>query len=531
MREIKIQRLKAENVANLPVIDIPANGSNIIVTGQNGVGKSTIRKAIMWVLTGNTSDGEKLVPYGGDKMPLVELELSDGATIKKISKEISQKKGGRITYATTCYLNGIPVTLKDLNAQFEKYVPSKCLPILLNPFEFFALDTDTRREMLTALFGNVTDAQVFASDAALSEFDKENYPKIKSEIRRLKDKSKIIPAQIAVLTSQIKDIPDVTETREALRELRQQKIKLDLKLANWKETAEALKDTQSKIQMLNIDINQKQMRVQKLKVAIALQNEHLDQLRTSYRVAQTTTTCPTCGQEMPVGAINSKIDKITVEGKEIKAKQDDLQSRLVFAEEELAAARAELEKLVVSATSEYDELGEVSRQKDALQNEISALERELATVDYQQAQNAEFQKKIDALSASEKEVGKEISACEKQVLLAEKFTLRQAELITGAINSHFQYVKFKMFDTSKSGEIKNACTATLNQIPFELLSKGEKFKAALDILQALQNYYGVKFPLITDDAESYTSNSLLETGNQRIILQVVDGHRLNIEIF
>ena len=241
--------------------------------------------------------------------------------------------------------------------------------------------------------------------------------------------------------------------------------------------------------------------------------------------------CPTCGQEMPSALKDSRINKIIVEGTKIREELEAAKSRLAKAEEELSALQAEFEKLMDSANVEYDELTELSRQKDALQREISALERELATADYQQAQNAEFQKDIEALSAREKEVGKEITECEKQILLNEKFVLRQADLITDAINSHFQYVKFKMFDVSKSGEVKNTCQATINGVPFELLSKGEKMKAALDVLQTLQKYYQVEFPLIIDDAESYTSNSIEEMpDNQKFILQVAEVQNLKIAL-
>ena len=531
MTKVVITRIKAENIANIPALEINPDGADVFITGKNGAGKTTIRKALMWTFTGSTSDGEKLVPYGVDKMPLVEIEMYDGAVTSKISKEmVLSKKGERISYTANCYLNGLPVMLKDFNAHFEQYAPLKALPLLLNPFEFFKLNTDTRREMLTALFCDVTDEQVLASNESLAEFDKANFPHVKNIIRTLRKEVQDIPARISTLASKIKDIPDFAESREKLRELRQQKAKVELKLGNWQETVKTLKSTQSKISSLNLEITRKQARVQELKIEVATKAASREELLTMYHAAQTDTNCPTCGQEMPSALKDSRINKIIVEGTKIRGELEDAKSRLAKAEEELSALQAEFEKLMDSANVEYDELTELSRQKDALQREISALERELATADYQQAQNAEFQKDIDALSAREKKVGKEITECEKQILLNEKFVLRQADLITDAINSYFQYVKFKMFDVSKSGEVKNVCTATMDGVPFELLSKGEKMKAALDVLQTLQKYYQVAFPLIIDDAESYTSNSILDLENQKFILQVAEIQHLKITL-
>ncbi len=103
-------------------------------------------------------------------------------------------------------------------------------------------------------------------------------------------------------------------------------------------------------------------------------------------------------------------------------------------------------------------------------------------------------------------------------------------MITESINANFESIKFKMYEILKNGEVRNICEATLNGVPYRNLSKGEKLKAALDFVKTMQKVSGVMFPLMIDDAESYTSNSLIEVPNQKIQFKVEEGQSLKIEV-
>ena len=75
MVKYTITKFTARNVANLRDITFETDG-DVIITGQNGAGKSTIKKALMWVLCGTTSDGEKLINPNFNALPFVEITLS-----------------------------------------------------------------------------------------------------------------------------------------------------------------------------------------------------------------------------------------------------------------------------------------------------------------------------------------------------------------------------------------------------------------------------------------------------------------------
>lgn len=103
-------------------------------------------------------------------------------------------------------------------------------------------------------------------------------------------------------------------------------------------------------------------------------------------------------------------------------------------------------------------------------------------------------------------------------------------MIEDAINSKFEFVKFKMFETLINGTVKEICEPMIDGVPYDDgLNRGAKFKAALDILRTLQKFYSIELPIFIDDAESYTSNSFVELPNQIFLLKVSEGD-LKIEV-
>ena len=82
-----------------------------------------------------------------------------------------------------------------------------------------------------------------------------------------------------------------------------------------------------------------------------------------------------------------------------------------------------------------------------------------------------------------------------------------------------------MFKELKSTDgLEECCEPMINGVPYSSsLSKGERLKAALDILNTLQKFYGVEMPVFIDDAESYTNNSRMNLPNQVIYLKAAEG--------
>jgi len=78
---MKIFEVKSENFKRLSVVDITFDGKGVIITGKNGVGKSTFIDAIYTTLTGKDVPPDP-VQTGKDKAKnTVKIKDDDGNII------------------------------------------------------------------------------------------------------------------------------------------------------------------------------------------------------------------------------------------------------------------------------------------------------------------------------------------------------------------------------------------------------------------------------------------------------------------
>ena len=525
MKKFRITGIAAGNIANLTSVYVKPEG-NIIVTGQNGAGKSTLAKMILWTLTGSTADGEKLIPINGGGYPYAEVELTDGTVYTKFRKEIVQKidRNGKISRTTDCFMNGLPVGLKDFQEYFNRYVPQDIFQILIGLGNFFQLKSDVQRTILTENLAYIDDNEILncAEFANLKTIDAEQMKKLKLKIE---SDLKKIPAKIEVLTSQMKEVADDRITLESeVAELEKEYTEVTNIFSRSQEMIKSIEEPRKKLRQAEFELSNLEREYRVGSEKIAADKKTLEQLRQDYQDVKD--TCPTCGQNIKGEHVKKIRESIALKGKnlaaQIKADEEKI-TEIIARGKVLRNEVSEFTSQVESQSYDTSELDSASKRMKKLRDEISTRQAQIANINAQLERNAENQRVINELMSQEKTLGQELTNCEYQLDLIKKFISRKMELITDAINSHFQFVQFKMFDTLKNGEIKNICEATLNGVPYSQLSKGEKFKVALDLLNTFQNHFGVMFPLIIDDAESYTSNSLIEIPNQKIILKAVEG--------
>ena len=172
------------------------------------------------------------------------------------------------------------------------------------------------------------------------------------------------------------------------------------------------------------------------------------------------------------------------------------------------------------------ELKELEEQIATIRNEISDRQKKFAAIE----QNEDIDTRVNELKDREKALGKMYSNLEAQLFLTEEFLRAKVRATEDNINSHFKYVRWKMFDQRINGALEECCEPLIDGVPFsDGLNKGSRMKAALDINNALSDYFGIVLPVIIDDCESYTS--LPETKAQLIKL-IADGNHdaLSVEI-
>ena len=144
---MRIKHLHLENFCGLKEFDSDFS-DRTLVSGKNETGKSTVRNAIFYVLTGKLADGsaaDGIRPCDKNGEPInfvdivVELETEHegrNITFKKVQhqKWVSHRGSNEKSYEgdeTLCEINGVPKKIKDYEygIQFASfYMPGNFVP-------------------------------------------------------------------------------------------------------------------------------------------------------------------------------------------------------------------------------------------------------------------------------------------------------------------------------------------------------------------------------------------------------------------
>lgn len=106
------------------------------------------------------------------------------------------------------------------------------------------------------------------------------------------------------------------------------------------------------------------------------------------------------------------------------------------------------------------------------------------------------------------------------------------KLLEDAINMKFAPIHFKLFEQQLNGNWKETCYIMYEGRTWDELSQGERIKAGLYIIKALQRHYNFKAPVIIDEHESVAGTKELplpELDCQVIRLYHVPEKELTIE--
>lgn len=273
--------------------------------------------------------------------------------------------------------------------------------------------------------------------------------------------------------------------------------------------------------------------------------------------------CSYCGQEYPDDKkeqLRADFDShkaeelklITNNGNLFKGKLDknkkilkDLQKELSQHKESLEilnTAIADLEKQLselpqeidVSATEEYKALEQqIAEKEEAMHkaNDISAVKAELKaqeTTLRQQLSECESQiaksdttadeQRLEELRKSKIDSEQNKTNAEKILDLLDELDKAKNEALTEAVNSHFELVKWQLFEYAKNGNYKSCCIPTVDgkSILTTMSNKGNRILGRVDICNSIQKISGISVPIILDDSES------LDEQNQKKVAEMVD---------
>lgn len=570
---MKINRISWQNYRGISDGEIVADTHDVLITGRNGSGKSTIASVLPFVLFGADANKSKryedgLLPTDDGLVHAAEVEFDDGLTLRR--EYFWARQGNR----QKLFVDGSEVKAKEFDAQVA-LLTNGAGQLMFSPFAFCNMHPNDQRALLMKLFCRGVET----IDEKISQILRGRSPDkfisdAKRDLNRLtKDATGIAPA-IDELERQLADAPPNIDAK--LADIEQNLT--DLSLLRKKILDEEPSDTQKHLHDELIAARAKRDDIltaqaadnpardladveshlayhQDLDRELAFNNaeyqKRLAELREDYRLVKTSEPgkCPTCGQDMPldkfVAIRDAKLAALSADGQKVAELLSQSESALATNKDiltDLTKRKAELTARVQQQDANPDtrladvnaQINEISthldrvkaEERDRRNDKLAKISREVTDLTQLQTRLTDFGKlrqRIQALRDEERNLNEQIATLDYQIATVKDFLFARIKRVESNVNGHFHHVNFKLFDVLiTTGEIKPTCEPMLDGVPYSSLSKGERLKAALDIFHTLQEVYNVQLPLFIDDAEAYTANSFLGMPNQKFTFSVAE---------
>lgn len=236
--------------------------------------------------------------------------------------------------------------------------------------------------------------------------------------------------------------------------------------------------------------------------------------------------------------LTSEISKLTDELEQIKTSLDAENKNLeAIPKEPDLSGNAEYQQILISIKEKEQELNSLDDGEEAkkqLSEQLSGKKQELTAVNQKIGEannNARIDEQIEKLQESQKQYAQ--SKADAQMILDELKSLSMAKntALEDAVNKYFDGVKVKLFDTQKNGEVVDACIwyvqdkdgnwkKLIGNANTALMMKGK-----ITIMDDLQKFYGVSYPIFVDCAAELDNSSLsgIKADAQLILLKVAEG--------
>jgi len=214
-----------------------------------------------------------------------------------------------------------------------------------------------------------------------------------------------------------------------------------------------------------------------------------------------------------------------------KSEKEEQEAKLKGLESQLAALPVEID---VTGSEEYKSLEkQIAEKEQAMHkaNDISAIKAELKAQETdlrQQLSDCENQiaksdtsadeQRLEELKKTRLDSEQNKANAEKILALLEELDKAKNEMLSEAINSHFELVEWQLFELAKNGNYKSVCIPKVDgkSILTTMSNKGNRILGRVDICKSIQRISGISCPIFLDDSES------LSTDNQKRVAGMVD---------
>lgn len=529
------KHIRIENFCGLNVFETDFFNKTL-VSGFNKEGKSTIRNAILWVLTDKLSDnssaGDNIRPHDtdGNRIDNVEIRVDltievDGSeyTLTKIQKQKWVKKRGTDTAdfqgnENLYEISGVPKKAKD----FEQFIndnicPTAELPFCINANAFLSLDSKKRRAKVLGLAKSFTDDDVIATDSRFEELRAdlkvgtidELMKRSKQTISALKKTQSEIPVRIAELSNQVieydfsaleleknslnEQLASVEEKEKQAADIKEQimKAKFDLNEIEQKIKADEkdkrhdsemeLMEFKNTLNTINSNLAIHNDAMQRSEVIVFNNEKAISEAENQLTLARgkifddSNLICPTCGRAYPA-------EKAEEMRSRFENNRKEEMNRLVDYIESLKNSIAEAKNKVQAAKSEmeYD-----AGAKKSIEAKIKAMEEKLSKMIFEKVDdNEQYKAKKAEIDALMQKVG------------VSTFELEKAE-----IGAKIAEIDHKLAQV----EANNRLDERIGQLKEEQKVVGQNVLKQERMIALLEDYSKAKIALLEDSVNQYFS--------------------------
>ena len=519
------------------------------------------------------------------------------------------------------FIDGVPVKLKEYKDRVNGICEESVSKLLTNPRYFNEiLSWQDRRKMLLEVCGNVSDEDVIRANAerqpAMAELpgiigkhSMDDYKKIvasrRSEINKELEK---IPVRIdeikgsMVETRSLNEIEAEIKLNEALLTEKQRTLSEVRNGGNAAVLTSRIRDIENQIREIDGKVMDAQLvenrkrneeggRLHKIAmdasnrigVARAKKLDLNSLLRVAKAEAETreservrlaadwyaeddkvftfeqSSTCPTCGQELPeeqLEAARTKAlesfnlakaeakRKINETGMAVLKRRDERNEEARRYEAELATLEIEIQTLQAEADAAENARKEFEKSKpdpfqpvasperDALLRQKADIEAQIKNAEVsteestrdiraqivgieahisnlsrehlQHQANQRIDARVKELSERERELAAEYEKLEGHLYLIEQFIRARVGMLEEQISGSFSTVRFKLFENQINDGLKECCIATVNGVPYWSANNAARINAGIDICNTLAAHFGKTLPGFIDGAETIT---------------------------
>jgi DNA repair exonuclease SbcCD ATPase subunit len=354
-------------------------GSNTLIIGSNGAGKSTILDALTFVLFGKAFrkiNKPQLLNSTNEKDCLVEIEFSIGTINWKVVRGIKPA-------VFEIYRDGSALNQQSSSADQQKFLEQTVLKMNYKSFTqivilgssnfvpFMQLSAQGRREVIEDLL----DIKVFSTMNTL-----------------IKDKMRIYKEDIGVLELKKESLKDKVEMQKGFIEELENRGKQNIEdknisILSFTEDIGNLIDDNEKLEKEVVSFQSELEKFsnasENLRKMGNLKGKLSQKVRTitdEHKFFNENTTCPTCTQQIDDEFRKTKIDEAKDKAKELQEGYGELENAIKL-EEKREENFSNISKKIVYLNQEISKnntkISEYTRQIKKLENEILSIESQL----------------------------------------------------------------------------------------------------------------------------------------------------------